>query len=77
MTQPRALRLEIGALAVNGFSPGDSRRVAAGFQDELARMQLTGVPEARAELTLSAARANSPERIGAAAARALFEALEP
>ena len=77
MTQANALRLEIGALAVNGFSPDESRRVAAGFQEELARMQLTGVPEAGAELTLTAARANSPERIGAAAARALFEALGP
>lgn len=77
MTAPPSLRLEIGALAVNGFSRSDSRRVAMGFEDELLRMHLSGVPEAREDLTLNAARALSPERIGAAAARALFEALDP
>ncbi|TVP69185.1 MAG: hypothetical protein EA339_14990 [Rhodobacteraceae bacterium] len=71
-----ALQFEIGAVALNGFSAGDSQRVLDGFRTELARAGLSGPPVLPERTILTAASAHGPERIGAAAARALIEALE-
>jgi hypothetical protein len=72
-----APKVEIGTLAISGFSARDGQRVEAGFRDELARLTLEVTQAPDVEICLPDVRDNTPERIGAAAARALIAGLAP
>jgi len=76
MTRPA--RLSIGTLRLTGFPASEARRVEAGFRAELARAEPAALPDGPPEdprLSARVDRRGSPERIGAAAARALLESL--
>ncbi|BBJ46115.1 hypothetical protein GCM10017744_099660 [Streptomyces antimycoticus] len=84
--QPRAVRVDIGELALSGFGAGiDPDRVSAAFQTELARLvRERGVPLAAAgEGTAIEALSDlpplpattSPARLGEALARAVHAGL--
>ncbi|MFJ7995791.1 hypothetical protein ACIQ7D_01220 [Streptomyces sp. NPDC096310] len=81
---PRTLRVDIGALVLDGFDRVDPDRVSAAFEAELARLvRDRGIPLAtdggRALNTLSGLpplpATTSPHRLGEALARAVHAGL--
>ncbi len=70
--------LTIRRLSLVGFTPVDGRRVEAGFRDELERLARDETLDRSIvanRLETRQVRERAPERIGADAARALFEAI--
>lgn len=71
--------LAIRRLRLAGFSALEARRVEDGFRAELARLAAAGAPAgagfAAGRVVARDAAGTSPERVGADAARALYESL--
>ncbi|MGH9508410.1 MAG: hypothetical protein ACRD2M_00605 [Terriglobales bacterium] len=82
--KPRSLAVEIEALVLHGFAPGDRHRVAAAVQRELERLfRERGVPPALTasaqfaqlgDATIQAVPGSRSETIGRDVARAVYSA---